>query len=155
MKKLNKQFFVTRQSWRYRRTAAERAHYHAHRDMARSHITSRVEDWNQHYGFTYNRIAIKNHRRRWGSCSSLGNLNFNYKLILLPPHLLDYIVVHELCHLKELHHGPQFWQTVAEALPHYQTLVQELRLLERDFGTSISGLTKAQAHYQSHATKPD
>lgn len=155
MKKLNKRFFTTRRPRRFRPTATERAHYHAHREAARSHITARVEVWNQHYGFAYNRIAIKNHRRRWGSCSSLGNLNFNYKLILLPPHLLDYIVVHELCHLKELHHGPQFWHTVAETLPDYQILIQELRLLERNFGTSISGLTKAQAHYQSRATTRD
>lgn len=154
MKKLSRRFF-TKKIRRHRPNQAERAHYETHREFARQEITARVQYWNQLYGFTYNRIAIKNHRSRWGSCSSLGNLNFNYKLVLLPSHLFDYVVVHELCHLQELHHGQRFWDTVAHTLPHYQQLVTELRTIERTFGTDVKGLTKAQAHYRSHATAPD
>lgn len=154
MKRKSRLFF-TRRRRRRPATPAELAHYYEHREIAREQITARVEKWNQQYGFAYNRIAIKNHQRRWGSCSSLGNLNFNYKLILLPPHLLDYVVVHELCHLQELHHGTSFWDTVAVALPHYRELVQELRIIEKKFGTTVRGLTKAQAHYRSRATETD
>ena len=125
------------------------SHYYAHREAARVHITERVTYWNQYYNFTYKRIAIRNQRSRWGSCSALGNLNFNYKLLFLPSHLCDYIVVHELCHLKELNHGPRFWAEIGRTLPDYRHHVRELRHLERNFGTSVQGITKVQAHYQS------
>jgi predicted metal-dependent hydrolase len=65
--------------------------------------------YNEHYHFRYNRVSIKMQISRWGSCSRYGNLNFNYGLINLPQELADYVVVHELCHLKEMNHGPKFW----------------------------------------------
>jgi predicted metal-dependent hydrolase len=155
--KNNRKFFTLQRQRpiRTKTSIVEVQHYQTHKEAARKIIKEKVDDWNQWYGFSYNRVTIKKQRRRWGSCSSLGNLNFNYKLIFLPSHLCDYIVVHELCHLKELHHGPKFWQTVAIALPHYQSLVQELRTLERNFGTSLPALTKVQAHYQFRATGRD
>ena len=67
------------------------------------------------------------------------NLNFSYKLLFLPDHLLDYVVVHELCHLKEMHHGQTFWELLAVALPNYRELVRELKQIERE-GASISAL---------------
>lgn len=143
--------------WRWLRTTRHRTrtpsqHYLAHREIARALLTEHVARRNQHYGFTYKRIAIRNQSRRWGSCSSLGNLNFNYKLILLPEHLSDYIVVHELCHLGELNHGPDFWSLVADTLPTYKHLQDELRWIERTYGTSVTGLTKARAHYRVQTT---
>lgn len=116
---------------RRRRASTVTKHYQTHKEAARELIVARLEYYNQHYQFTYNRVAIRNQRRRWGSCSSLGNLNFSYKLLFLPPHLLDYIVVHELCHLKAMHHGASFWQLVAEQVPEYKSHIRELKEIER------------------------
>lgn len=68
----------------------------------------------------YGRITIRNQRTKWGSCSSKGNLNFNCVLMLAPEWVRDYIVVHELCHLKEMNHSPAFWAEVARACPGYK-----------------------------------
>ncbi|MBX4198964.1 M48 family metallopeptidase [Candidatus Parcubacteria bacterium] len=75
-----------------------------YKEEARALVRARLEYFNAEYGFKWNRIAIKDHKSRWGSCSKKGNLNFNYRIALIAPHLADYIVVHELCHLGELNH---------------------------------------------------
>lgn len=89
-------------------------------EKARKLILERVEYFNQYYGFSYNRLAIKNTSSQWGSCSSKRNLNFNYRLYFLPIQLLDYIVVHELCHLKEMNHSKNFWSLVGQTIPDYK-----------------------------------
>lgn len=66
-----------------------------------------------------NRITIRSQKTRWGSCSSKGNLNFNWRLLMAPAEILDYVVVHELCHLLYLNHSRQFWQAVGNILPDY------------------------------------
>ncbi len=73
------------------------------------------------------RIAIRNTVSRWGSCSTKGNLNFSYRLSLLPQELSDYIIVHELCHLKEFNHGQKFWDLVALELPDHEKLREKLK----------------------------
>lgn len=90
---------------------------------------ARLSHFNQFYGFEVHRVFIKNHHSRWGSASMLGNLNFNYKILILSPELQDYVVVHELCHLKEFNHSSEFWALVGEQIPHYQELRHELRKL--------------------------
>ena len=70
-------------------------------------------------GVTYGRITIRNQRTRWGSCSTKGNLNFNCLLLRVPQDVLEYVVVHELCHRKEMNHSPKFWAEVERVLPNY------------------------------------
>lgn len=96
--------------------AALEAWYRRH---ARAVIAERLAVCNARYSFTYGRVAIKEQKSRWGSCSRQGNLNFNWRLLLAPLPVLDYVVVHELCHLQELNHSPRFWALVAQACPEY------------------------------------
>lgn len=100
---------------------------HDHREYARRFVHVRISQLNAVYNFSFNRIAIRNQRTRWGSCSKQKNLNFNYRVALLPPHLADYIIVHELCHLQELNHSPDFWALVSRAVPNHRELRRELR----------------------------
>lgn len=102
--------------------------YKRYKEQARVLIHERILFWNRVYGFTYGRVFIKNQKTRWGSCSKQGNLNFSYKLVFLSPHLVDYIIVHELCHLKEFNHGPNFWALVARMIPDYKKCRAELRV---------------------------
>lgn len=103
--------------------------YHRHKHAARALAHARLEHFNRIYGFRYNRVAIRNQRSRWGSCSKKGNLNFNYRIAFLPEHLRDYIIVHELCHLKEFNHSLRFWALVAAAIPDPRKVRSELRSL--------------------------
>lgn len=109
------------------RKAGNSAQYKKHKEAARALVHARLLHWNKFYGFTYNRVSIKDTCSRWGSCSKKNNLNFNYRLVLIAPDLADYVIVHELCHLKEFNHGERFWALVAEALPEYEALKRRLR----------------------------
>lgn len=87
----------------------------------------RIAFFNAHYGFPFNRISIRNQKTRWGSCSKKRNLNFNYRIAILPQRLSDYIIVHELCHLAELNHSLAFWNLVAKTFPDHKNIRRELR----------------------------
>lgn len=133
-----------------RRATTVTKHYQAHKEAARELILARLEHYNAHYQLQWNRVAIRNQRRCWGSCSSLKNLNFNYKVYFLPPHLQDYIIVHELCHLKELHHGQAFWALVAEQIPEYESCVRQLRAIDKQ-GHSVLFLRSLQEDRLEHS----
>lgn len=90
--------------------------------------TSRLEFYNKHYNLKYNKVFIRNQKSKWGSCSSSRNLSFNYKIALLPEDLRDYLIVHELCHLKEFNHGKAFWDLVEEKIQDYKILSKKLRI---------------------------
>ena len=101
--------------------------YAAYRKQAHALTVRKLEHFNKHYRFTYQKIFIKNQKTRWGSCSRRGNLNFNYKIIFLPEELQDYLIVHELCHLQEMNHGKGFWNLVGETIAGYKILRKRLK----------------------------
>ena len=101
----------------YEQNPALEAQY---RKEARRRITERAAYFAEKMGVDYGRIAIKAAKTRWGSCSAQGNLNFHWKLILMPPAILDYVVVHELAHRIEMNHSPRFWAQVERILPDYR-----------------------------------
>jgi len=90
------------------------------REKADEYIPKRVEELSKKYGFDYNLIKIKNLNSRWGSCSSKKNLSFNFKLMYFNLNVIDYVIIHELCHLKELNHSKNFWKLVEGIIPNYK-----------------------------------
>lgn len=84
-------------------------------------IPERVKFYAPKVGVTYGRITIRNQRSKWGSCSGKGNLNFNCLLMLTPPEVIDSVVVHELCHRKEMNHSDKFYEEVLKVFPDYWT----------------------------------
>lgn len=107
--------------------AERKKQYLKHKESARVFVQKRLFELNRSYGFTYNRIAIRVNSSRWGSCSGKGNLNFDYRIVFLPEPLQDYLLVHELCHLKEMNHSKSFWLLVENTLPNYRELRKELQ----------------------------
>jgi predicted metal-dependent hydrolase len=105
-----------------------RGDYLKYKTKALELSTRKVVQWNSVYGFAYKNISVRNQKTRWGSCSSRGNLSFNYRIVDLPEHLVDYLVIHELCHLKEMNHSQKFWNLVAIACPDYRQSRRELKL---------------------------
>ena len=104
-----------------------RKEFEENREKARTLVTDRLAHFNQFYNYKISRVSIRNQRGRWGSCSSKGNLNFNYKIVFLPIELADYIIVHELCHLGQMDHSPVFWSLVARHIPNYKECRSRLR----------------------------
>lgn len=106
-------------------------------DAAKSDLPQRVARFAALVGVTYGRITIRAQKSRWGSCSGKGNLNFNCLLMLCPEEVRDYVVVHELCHRKELNHSPRFWAEVEKVLPGYMV---HRKWLKDNGGTIIKRL---------------
>lgn len=133
--------FVAQQAdWILKKQAYWRAHpqpqarftaadYKKYKEEARLRLTEIVERFARQYGFSYRAITIRNQTSRWGSCSRTGTLSFNYKLIFMSPAVQEYVVVHELCHLKEMNHSPKFWMLVSRIIPDYTERRRELRHL--------------------------
>ena len=92
-------------------------------EQALKAIPPKVAAYAERMGVSYGRITIRNQRTRWGSCSSKGNLNFNCLLMLAPEDVLDYVVVHELAHRREMNHSRRFWNIVSEVIPDYKAKV--------------------------------
>ncbi len=105
-------------------------------DQALAVIPERVKYYAPIVGVNYGRITIRNQRTRWGSCSGKGNLNFNCLLMKTSPEIIDYVVVHELCHRKEMNHSAAFWKLVENVLPDYR----ERRKWLRDHGQELMAL---------------
>ena len=99
----------------------------AYRRKARERIGQRTAYFAALMGVTYGRISIRSAKTRWGSCSSQGNLNFNNRLLFVPEELVDYVVVHELAHRKEMNHSKAFWDVVEKYMPDYKERRAKLR----------------------------
>ncbi len=84
---------------------------------ARLLVIEKLKHFNEYYKLSFNKVSIKNQKSRWGSCSKTKNLNFSYRILFLPEHLQDYLIVHELCHTKVFNHSRQFWSLVKEQIP--------------------------------------
>lgn len=96
---------------------------------AKEYIPERVKELAEKYRFFYNKLFIKKQRSRWGSCSSKKNVSFNYKLMRFRKEVIDYVIVHELCHLLQLNHSKNFWNLVEQILPNFKELRHELKTL--------------------------
>lgn len=105
-----------------------RKDYLKHKEDARKLVYQKIDKFNSFYNFKFNRVSIKDTKSRWGSCSVHKNLNFNYKIAFLSEPMAEYIVVHELCHLKEFNHSQRFWDLVGETIPEYKEIRAELKI---------------------------
>lgn len=103
--------------------------------QAKQALPERVAHYASLLGVSYGRITVRAQRSRWGSCSAKGNLNFNCLLMLAPPEVQDYVVVHELCHRLELNHSQRFWAWVERIVPDYKLHRKWLK----DNGSSLIG----------------
>ena len=119
--------------------AVETAVTQWYREQALVRCKMRAEYFQAHLGVRPAQIRVRNQKRRWGSCSSRGWVNFNWRLILAPPEVLDYVVVHELCHLREMNHSARFWNLVQAVLPDFA----QWRTWLRQNGDTLSLETKA------------
>ena len=101
--------------------------YIKYKESALALVVAKVAHLGNLHGYQFNKVSIKSQKTRWGSCSKKGNLNFNYKILFLPDKIQDYIVVHELCHLREFNHSKQFWSLVEKIIPNYREIRRELK----------------------------
>ena len=97
------------------------------RAQAKAELPPRLAALAAQHGFQYKRVFIKNNRGNWGSCSSLGNINLNLRLVSLPQELQDYVMLHELCHLKYLNHSPQFHALLESVCPGHRALEKQIK----------------------------
>lgn len=100
--------------------------YKKKKPAAQKLADKKLSQWNALYQLSWQRVTIRNQKTRWGSCSSRGNLSFHARIIDLPEALQDYLIVHELCHLQEMNHGPRFWKLVSRGIPEAKHLKKKL-----------------------------
>lgn len=103
-----------------------------YRREARGYLEAKASSWSAVMNVDYGKIAIRDQATRWGSCSARGNLNFNWRLVLLPEELADYVVVHELAHRIQMNHSQAFWEIVEKELPDYRLRRRELKRYESE-----------------------
>lgn len=106
--------------------------------QAAEFLPERVRYFAERIGVTYGRITVRSQKSKWGSCSGKGNLNFNCLMMLTPPEVRDYLIVHELCHRREMNHSPRFWAEVERVLPDYR---ERERWLKQNGGDIIMRMT--------------
>jgi Predicted metal-dependent hydrolase len=95
--------------------------------LAKKYITARTRQFSIRYGFNIGKVIIRGQKSRWGSCSARRNLSFNYKLMKYREEVIDYVIIHEMCHLKEMNHSKKFWALVENLCPNFKSLKKELK----------------------------
>jgi predicted metal-dependent hydrolase len=108
---------------------SDQMHFLLNRNAARKLVKEKLEQWNQVYNFEFGFFSIKKLKTRWGSCSPNGDMSFNYKILFLSEPLQDFVIIHELCHLRVRNHGRDFWNLVGLAKPQFRELQQQLRMI--------------------------
>ncbi len=96
-------------------------------EIAKNYLTDRVRQLADRYGFVYKDVKVKDHISRWGSCSSKNALSFNSKLMYFNNQAIDYVIIHELCHLREMNHSKKFWSLVESLMPDYRVYKKQLK----------------------------
>lgn len=91
-----------------------------HRGRAAEELPQRAAAWAARIGCEPSRVVVRDQKRRWGSCAPDGTIRLNWRLIMMPPSLVDYVIIHELTHLRHPHHQPTFWAAVSAVMPHYR-----------------------------------
>ena len=109
------------------RKAPVNARVESLRAQAKKELPPRLAELAAQHGFKYNKVFIKNNISNWGSCSSLGNINLNLRLVELPSELQDYVMLHELCHLRYLNHGREFHALLESVCPGHRALAREMK----------------------------
>ena len=99
-------------------------------EHALERLTEKTNRYAGIMGVSPNSISVRDYKSRWGSCSSKGEISYNWRIIIAPHHIVDYVVVHELCHLKHLNHSPTYWRSVKTEIPDYDSCRQWLRIHE-------------------------
>ena len=99
------------------------------RQVAKKYLIQRTGELSTKFGFSVKRLSIRGQKTRWGSCSRRGSVSLNFNLLKFNREVIDYVIVHELCHLRQLNHSRKFWNEVAQILPNYKTLKKELKKL--------------------------
>ncbi len=113
-------------------SAIKRALILAYREEARIYLPQRLKLLARQHGFSYNRVAIKNHRSRWGSCSTRNNINLSLHLMRLPDALIDYVLLHELVHTRVKNHGQKFWELLEKIYTGAKAVDKNLRKVEKN-----------------------
>jgi predicted metal-dependent hydrolase len=98
-----------------------------YKKIAKEYLIRLTVEMAEKYNFTVNSVRIKDVKTRWGSCSSKRNINLSYKLIMAPKEVIGYVIVHELCHLKEMNHSEKFWREVSNIIPNYKVYLEHLK----------------------------
>jgi len=119
--------FFTLIAKRKPRKAPVNAQVEALRAQAKAELPRRLAELAAPHGFHYNKVFIKNNISNWGSCSVRGNINLNLRLVTLPQELQDYVMLHELCHLREMNHGPRFHALLESVCPGHRELARQMK----------------------------